>query len=93
MSLHCPMGGRLTLQRHLWNTGFYHKEFRVRKTPLPFVACDRKAAMLCVQSGEGWLKEWAGHQSPAPCDKTLSQGEREQKQGGVGQAHRCAPGY
>src|SRR5262249_54563908 len=35
---------------------FYHKGLRVRKTPLPFVACDRKAAILRVQI-------WSAHKS------------------------------
>jgi hypothetical protein len=39
----------LPLQRHLQNMLFYHKGLRVRKKPLPFVACDRKPAILHVQ--------------------------------------------
>ena len=39
----------LPLQRHLQNMLFYHKGLRVRKKPLPFVPCDRKAAILHVQ--------------------------------------------
>src|SRR5215831_13377932 len=35
---------------------FYHKGLRVRKTPLPFVACARKAAILRVQI-------WSAHES------------------------------
>src|SRR5262249_53425228 len=35
---------------------FYHKGLRVRKTPLPFVACARKAAILHVQI-------WSEHES------------------------------
>src|SRR5262245_24578359 len=35
---------------------FYHKGLRVRKTPLPFVACSRKAAILRVQI-------WSAHES------------------------------
>jgi hypothetical protein len=46
----------LTLQRHLQNMLFYHKGLRVRKKPLPFVACDRKAAILRVQI-------WSAHES------------------------------
>ena len=34
------------LQRHLQNTLFYNEGLRVRKVPLPFVACARKAAIL-----------------------------------------------
>ena len=46
----------LTLQRHLQNMVFYHKGLRVRKTPLPFVAYARKAAILRVQI-------WSAHES------------------------------
>src|SRR5207248_1213076 len=35
---------------------FYHKGLRGRKTSLPFVACDRKAAILRVQI-------WSAHES------------------------------
>jgi len=35
---------------------FYHKGLRVRKTPLPFVAYARKAAILRVQI-------WSAHES------------------------------
>jgi hypothetical protein len=35
---------------------FYHKGLRVCKTPLPFVACARKAAMPHVQI-------WSAHES------------------------------
>jgi hypothetical protein len=35
---------------------FYHKGLRGRKTPLPFVACARKAAMLRGQI-------WSAHES------------------------------
>jgi hypothetical protein len=35
---------------------FYHKGLRGRKTPLPFVACARKAAILCGQI-------WSAHES------------------------------
>ena len=35
---------------------FYHKGLRVRRTPLSFVACDRKAAILRVQI-------WSAHES------------------------------
>ena len=35
---------------------FYHKGLRARKTPLPFVASDRKAAILRVQI-------WSAHES------------------------------
>ena len=35
---------------------FYHKGLWVRKTPLPFVACARKAAILRVQF-------WSAHES------------------------------
>jgi hypothetical protein len=46
----------LSLQRHLQNMVFYHKGLRGRKTPLPFVACARKAAMLRGQI-------WSAHES------------------------------
>jgi hypothetical protein len=46
----------LTLQRHLQNMLFYHKGLRGRKTPLPFVACARKVAILC-------RKIWSAHES------------------------------
>src|SRR4029453_7774898 len=46
----------LALQRHLQNMVFYHKGLRGRKTPLPFVACARKAAMLRGQI-------WSAHES------------------------------
>ena len=42
----------LALQRHLQNMLFYHKSLRGRKTPLPFVPCARKAAIL---RGQIWL--------------------------------------
>ena len=42
----------LTLQRHLQNMLFYHKGLRVRKKPLSFVDCARKAAILRVQIGQ-----------------------------------------
>src|SRR5436309_2091026 len=35
---------------------FYHKGLRVCKTPLPFVSCDRKAAILRIQI-------WSAHES------------------------------
>jgi xanthine dehydrogenase molybdopterin-binding subunit B len=47
---------QLSLQRHLQNMLFYHKGLRVRKKPLPFVACARKAAILRVQI-------WSAHES------------------------------
>jgi hypothetical protein len=47
---------RRSLQRHLQNMLFYHKGLRVRKKPLPFVACARKAAILRVQI-------WSAHSS------------------------------
>src|SRR6266851_2032226 len=46
----------LTLQRHLKNILFYHKGLRGRKTPLPFVACARKATILRGQI-------WSAHES------------------------------
>jgi hypothetical protein len=46
----------VTLQRHLQNMLFYHKGLGVRKKPLPFVICARKAAILRVQI-------WAAHSS------------------------------
>ena len=39
----------LALQRPLQNILIYHKGLRVRTTPLPFIACARKAPILCVQ--------------------------------------------
>jgi hypothetical protein len=47
---------------------FYHKGLRVRKKPLPFVSCDRKAAILRVQF-------WATHSSVAVGIITTSGGK------------------
>ena len=39
---------------------FYHKGLRVRKTPLPFVACDWKAAILRVQIWSAYESDVVG---------------------------------
>ena len=46
LALQEQVAENLPLQRHLQNMLFYHKGLGVRKTPLPFVACARKTAIL-----------------------------------------------
>src|SRR5262249_46708690 len=47
---------------------FYHKGLRVRKTPLPFVACARKAAILHVQIWSEHESDVVGLMGNYPCE-------------------------